>query len=78
MLYALLASSCVTMTQFRNPLHCKKNSPWPGIIKLFQAREGLVSDIPAEDGKTANLFFTVKGEDFFITVILSSIDVNWI
>jgi hypothetical protein len=41
-------------------LHCKKgycfshpqpgchepNSPWPGIIKLFPARESLVSDIP--------------------------------
>ncbi len=31
-------------------------SPWPGIIKLLQARESLVSDIPAEDGKIANLF----------------------
>jgi hypothetical protein len=30
-----------------------------GIIKLFPARESLVSDIPAGDGKTANLFFTV-------------------
>jgi hypothetical protein len=51
--------------------HCKKyllfscpqpgchlpNSPWAGIIKLFPARrESLVSDIPAGDGKTANLF----------------------
>jgi hypothetical protein len=36
----------------------------------------LFSDIPAGDGKTANLIFTVKGEDFFITVILSSIDVT--
>jgi hypothetical protein len=26
---------------------------------LFPARESLVSDIPAGDGKTANLFFTV-------------------
>jgi hypothetical protein len=32
------------------------NSPWPGIIKLFPARESLVSDIPAGDGKMANLF----------------------
>ncbi len=31
------------------------NSP-PGIIKLFPRRESLVSDIPAGDGKTANLF----------------------
>jgi hypothetical protein len=30
---------------------------WPGIIQLFLARESLVSDIPAGDGKTA--FFTV-------------------
>jgi hypothetical protein len=35
------------------------NSPWPGIIKFFPAREGLVSDIPAGDGELANLFFTV-------------------
>ncbi len=32
------------------------NSHWPGIIQSFLARESLVSDIPAEDGKTANLF----------------------
>ncbi len=51
-------------------LHCKKgwpfsrpqpgchlpNSPWSGKIKLFPARESLVSDIPAVDGKVANLF----------------------
>jgi hypothetical protein len=34
----------------------KPNSPWPGIIKLFPARESLVSDNPAGDGKIANLF----------------------
>jgi hypothetical protein len=34
------------------------NSPWPGKIKLFPARESLVSDIPAGDGKIAT-FFTV-------------------
>ncbi len=33
-----------------------QNSPWPGIIKLFPARECLVSDIAAGDGKIANLF----------------------
>ncbi len=27
---------------------------WPGIIKLFPARESFVSDIQTEDGKTAN------------------------
>jgi hypothetical protein len=31
-------------------------TPWRGIIKLFPARESFVSDIPAGDGKTANLF----------------------
>ncbi len=35
------------------------NSPLPGIIKLSSARESLVSDIPAGDGKIDNLFFTV-------------------
>jgi hypothetical protein len=54
-------------------LHCKKrlavflfpagmsltNSPWPEIIKVFPPRESLISDIPAGDGKTANIFFTV-------------------
>jgi hypothetical protein len=31
------------------------SSPWPGIIKLFPARESLISDIPAGDGKNYNL-----------------------
>jgi hypothetical protein len=55
-----------------NSLNCKKsfavflpgchlpNSPWPGIIKLFQARESLVSDIPAGDGKTLTFFYSVR------------------
>ncbi len=30
-----------------------------GIIKFFPARESLVSDIPAGDGKTADLFDSV-------------------
>ncbi len=29
------------------------------VIKLFPARESLVSDIPAGDGKLANLFYRV-------------------
>jgi hypothetical protein len=33
-------------------------SPWPGIIKLFTARETLVSDIGLETGKMIT-FFTV-------------------
>jgi hypothetical protein len=35
------------------------NSPWPRIIKYFPARESLVSDITAGDGKTDNLFNSV-------------------
>jgi hypothetical protein len=56
-------------------LHCKKkvsgfsrpqpgchlpNSPWAGIIKFFPARKSMVSDIPAGDGKTDNLFLQCK------------------
>jgi hypothetical protein len=33
---------------------------WPGIIQLFHARESLVTHIPAEDGKIANLFDSVS------------------
>jgi hypothetical protein len=32
------------------------NSPWPGKIKLFPARDSLVGDIPAGDKKVINLF----------------------
>ncbi len=38
------------------PAGMSPNSPWPGIIKFFPARESLVSDIPAGDGKAANVF----------------------
>ena len=31
-----------------------------GIIKIFTARESLVSDIPAGDGKIANIFYSVN------------------
>jgi hypothetical protein len=34
-------------------------------IKLFPARESLVSDIPARDGKIDNLFFTVNEQWVF-------------
>ncbi len=60
-------------------LHCKKRFsffPSPagmsrtelsqsraGIIKLFPARENLVSDIPAGDGKNDNLFYSVGKEN---------------
>ncbi len=60
----------VHLSRKRRSLHCKKglrfshpqpssDSPWPGIIKLFPARESLVSDITAGDGKIDN-FFAVK------------------
>ncbi len=36
------------------------NSPWPEIIKKnFPARESLVSEVPAGDGKIYTVFFTV-------------------
>ncbi len=35
------------------------NSPWPGIIKFFPARESLVSDIRLGTGKSINFFFSV-------------------
>jgi hypothetical protein len=42
---------------------------------LFPARESLVSDIPAGDGKIANLFFTLytshKASNIFLKTILS-------
>jgi hypothetical protein len=38
------------------------NSPTrPGIMKISPASESLVSDLPARDGKTANLFYSVGG-----------------
>jgi hypothetical protein len=32
----------------------------PGILKLFPARKSLVSDIPARDSKSDNLFYSVN------------------
>jgi hypothetical protein len=40
------------------------NSPWPGIIKLFPARESLISDIPAGDVKDDNLFLQCSQEPY--------------
>jgi hypothetical protein len=42
---------------------------WPGIIKL--ARESLVSDIPAGEGKTANLFKVYLRTTVLLVFILS-------
>jgi hypothetical protein len=35
------------------------NSPWTGNLKLFPARESLVSDIPAGEGKINHFFYSV-------------------
>jgi hypothetical protein len=45
------------------PSRDEPNSPWPGIIKLFPARESLVSDILAGEGKNDKLFYSVKAAD---------------
>jgi hypothetical protein len=36
------------------------NSPRLGKIKLFPAKKSLISDIPAGDAKTANIFYSVQ------------------
>ncbi len=43
-----------------SPAGMSPNSPWPEIIKFFPARESLVSDIPAGDGKT--FFYSVLSQ----------------
>jgi hypothetical protein len=64
---------CIGGEKHTEEVHCKKcelffrrqpgwllpNSPRSGIIKEIPARESLVSDIPAGDGKTAHLFDSV-------------------
>jgi hypothetical protein len=40
--------------------------PWPGISRLFSARESWVSDIPAGDGKIANFFLQCTSMVFII------------
>ena len=44
------------------------NSPWPGIIKYFPAKESLVCDIPPGDGKIANLFLQCSMQYTVFTV----------
>jgi hypothetical protein len=39
------------------------NTLWPGIIKLFLARESLVSNIPAWDRKNDKLFLQCRPTD---------------
>jgi hypothetical protein len=44
-------------TWYKTQPECHKpNSPWPGITKLFPARESSVNDIPNGYGKIDNLF----------------------
>jgi hypothetical protein len=43
---------------FPSPAGMSLTKLWPEIIKLFPARENLVSDIPAGDGKIANRFYS--------------------
>jgi hypothetical protein len=59
--------------EFHFNIHCKKrlaisppqpgchspNSPWRGINLIIPARESLVSDIPAGDGKSLTFFNSV-------------------
>jgi hypothetical protein len=42
-----------------SPARTSLTYTWPGIIKLFPARESLVSDNQAGDWKIVNLFYSV-------------------
>ena len=46
------------------------------MIKLFPARESLVSDIPAGDEKMANLFYSVEAANR--SVVCSSVCELWV
>ncbi len=50
----------------------RPNSPWPGIIKFFPARESLVSDTPLGwTGKSITFFYSVgcrKGSSNFLVL----------
>ncbi len=48
----------------------KKTLPARGIIKLFPARESLVSDIPTGDGKTVNLFLQWRHLDILHLIVI--------
>ncbi len=45
------------------------NSPWPEIFKLFRARESLVSDILAGDGKTTKLFLQCVDHSWVVLLV---------
>jgi hypothetical protein len=46
----------------------------PGIIKLSPARDSLIRDIPAGDGKFDNLFYSVVREQAHETVFVVALD----
>jgi hypothetical protein len=45
------------------------NSAWPGINKIFPARDSLVSDLSAGDGKIINLFLLCISRTFSVLTI---------
>jgi hypothetical protein len=47
-------------------VHCKKR------LAIFPARKSLVRDIPAGDGKTANLFYSV-GTMYKLTLLVHTV-----
>ncbi len=53
------------------------NSPWPGIIKLFPARESFVSDVPAGDGKITNIFLQCIDRPVFAERFLTECKILW-
>ncbi len=60
-------------------LYLYLNSPWPGLIKLFAARESLVSNFPAGEWKIANLFYSAyatKMSKIGTVVYLKDIDLT--
>ncbi len=58
--YTLLIYTVKKVTDFpvlSRDVTNQTNSPWPKMIKLFPDRESLDSDILAEDGEIATLFY---------------------
>ncbi len=53
------------LATFPSPVGMSLTASWAGIVKLFPARENLVSDIPAGDGNVGNLFLRC-GEASFL------------
>jgi len=64
-----IENTAQTSAHIEQTIHCKKNvrdswicfdQTFLGLGLLFPARESLVSDIPAGDGNTLNLFYSVQ------------------